>query len=65
MTDNNKASKAPSAWIAIGHGLVIDPTLTPYTLRLKGERSFYPAIADDDWLLILNSVNHMKHRGNR
>ena len=63
MTDNNKASKAPNAWIAIDHGLAADLTLAPYTLRLNGERSLYQAIADDDWVLILNSAGHITRVG--
>ena len=63
MTDSNKASKAPNAWIAIDHGLAADLTLAPYTLRLNGERSLYQSIADDDWLLILNTAGHITRVG--
>jgi len=63
MTDSNKASKAPNAWIAIDHGLAADLTLAPYTLRLNGERSLYQSIADDDWLLILNIAGHITRVG--
>jgi hypothetical protein len=55
--------KQPNAWIAIDHGLAADPTLAPYTLRLKGERSLYQAIADDDWVLILNITGHITQVG--
>jgi hypothetical protein len=63
MTENNKPSKAPNAWIAIDHGLAADLTLAPYTLLLKGERSLYQAIADDDWVLILNTAGHITRVG--
>jgi hypothetical protein len=33
------------------------------TLRLKGERSLYQAIADDDWVLILNTTGHITRVG--
>ena len=52
-----------NAWIAIDHGLSADPTLALYTLRLKGERSHYQAIADDDWMLILNAIGHIVRVG--
>ena len=52
-----------NAWIAIDHGLSSDPTLTPYTLRLKGERSLYQAITDGDWVLILNAAGHIMRVG--
>ena len=63
MTENNKPSKSPNAWIAIDHGLAADLTLASYTLRLKGERSLYQAIADDDWVLILNTAGHITRVG--
>jgi hypothetical protein len=31
--------------------------------RLKGERSLYQAIADDDWVLILNAAGHITRVG--
>lgn len=63
MTDNNKPSKAPNAWIAIDHDISIDLTLAPYTLRLEGEYSLYQAIANDDWVLILNAAGHITRVG--
>jgi hypothetical protein len=39
-------NKSTNAWIAIVHGLGIDPRLAPYTLVLEGERSLHQAIAD-------------------
>ena len=59
----DKSTKSPNAWIAIDHGLAADLTLAPYTLRLKGERSLYQAIAEDDWVLILNTVGHITRVG--
>ena len=52
-----------NSWIAIDHGLSDDLALAPYTLRLKGERSLYQAIADDDWVLILNTAGHITRVG--
>src|SRR5690606_30238437 len=56
-------NKNPNAWIAIDHGLAADLTLAPYTLQLKGERSLYQAIADDDWMLILSVAGHITRVG--
>lgn len=52
-----------NAWIAIDHGLVNDPTLGPYTLRLKGERSLYQLITEDDWVLVLNTAGNITRVG--
>ncbi|MBU9269271.1 DISARM system helicase DrmA [Burkholderia gladioli] len=59
----DKPTISPNAWIAINHGLADDLTLAPYTLLLKGERSLYQAIADDDWVLILNTAGHITRVG--
>jgi len=59
----DKSTKSSNAWIAIDHGLAADLTLAPYTLWLKGERSLYQAIADDDWVLILNTTGHITRVG--
>ncbi|KVV21879.1 helicase [Burkholderia ubonensis] len=59
----DKPTISPNAWIAIDHGLADDLTLAPYTLLLKGERSLYQAIADDDWVLILNTAGHITRVG--
>jgi hypothetical protein len=56
-------NKNPNAWIAIDHGLAVDLTLAPYTLRLKGERSLYQAIVEDDWVLNLNTAGHITRVG--
>ncbi|QSY07379.1 DISARM system helicase DrmA [Burkholderia pseudomallei] len=52
-----------NAWIAIEHGLGIDRWLAPYTLVLKGDRSLYQAIAEDDWLLVLNHAGEIVRIG--
>lgn len=41
-------NKSPNAWIVIDYGLAVDRTLASFTLRLKGERSLYQSIADND-----------------
>jgi hypothetical protein len=51
--------KQPNAWIAIDQGLAAAPALAPYTLRLNGEHSLYQAIANDDWVLILNTAGNI------
>ncbi len=56
-------SKSPNAWIAINQGLAVDLTFAPYTLRLKGDRSLYQAIAEDDWVLNLNTAGHITRVG--
>ena len=59
----DKSTKSPNAWIAIDHGLAADLTLAPYTLRLKGERSIYQAIVEDDWALIINPAGQITRVG--
>lgn len=61
--ENNVQKKSENAWIAIDHGLSTDATLAPYTLQLKGERSLYQAIAEDDWILILNTSGQITRVG--
>ena len=48
-------TKTFNAWIATDQGFATDPRLAPYILVLKGERSLYQGIAEDDWVLILNT----------
>lgn len=48
-------TNSPNAWIAIDHGLGTDRRLAPYTLASKGDRSLYQAIAEDDWVLVLDA----------
>src|SRR5690606_31498479 len=53
----------PNAWIAIDHGLGTDHRLEPYILVLKGERSLYQAIEEDDWVLVLNPAGDITRVG--
>lgn len=62
MSDQT-TNKSSNAWIAIDHDFAADLMLAPYTLRLKGQRSLYQAIADDDWVLILNTTGHITRVG--
>ena len=62
MTDN-KTIRPPNAWIAIDHGLGTDHRLAPYILVLKGERSLYQAIEEDDWVLVLNPAGDITRVG--
>jgi len=52
-----------NAWIAIDHGLGSERRLAPYTLVLRGERDLYRSVADNDWLLILNSAGDIVRVG--
>lgn len=52
-----------NAWIAIDHGLGTDPRVASYILVLKGERSLYQAIAEEDWVLILNPAGAISRVG--
>jgi hypothetical protein len=56
-------TKTPIAWIAINHCLGTYPRLTPYILVLKGERSLYQAIKEDDWVLVLNPAGTIARVG--
>lgn len=60
---NLSQNNVSNAWLAIDHGLTVDLALAPYTLRLKGERSLYQAIADDDWVLVLSTAGHITRVG--
>ena len=52
-----------TAWIAIDHGLGTDRRLAPYVLALKGDRSLYQAIAEDDWVLVLDAGGSVVRAG--
>lgn len=52
-----------NAWIAVDHGFGTDRRLAPYTLVLKGDRSLYQAIANDDWVLVLNPDGEIVRSG--
>jgi hypothetical protein len=56
-------NKKPNAWIAIDHGLDGVRRLAPYTLVLKGDRSLYQGIAEDDWGLVLNPAGEIVRAG--
>jgi ribosomal protein L24E len=56
---NTVTASASNAWIAVDHGLGTDRRLAPYTLVLKGDRSLYQAIAEDDWALVLNPAGEI------
>lgn len=47
MTDIN-------AWIAVDRSLPVDPILKPFVLILRGERSLYQSIREDDWVLLID-----------
>jgi hypothetical protein len=50
MTDIN-------AWIAVDQGVSADLILKPYILILKGERSLYQSIREDDWILVIDDTH--------
>ena len=56
-------TKTPNAWIAIDHGIGTDQRLAPYILVLKGERSLYQSIEEDDWVLVLNPTGSITRVG--
>ena len=60
---NTGTAIVPNAWIAVDHGLGNDRRLAPYTLVLKGDRSLYQAIAEDDWVLVLNPAGEIVRGG--
>ena len=53
----------PNAWLAIDDGLGIDRRLAPYTLVLRGDRSLYQEIAENDWVLVLNPAGEVVRAG--
>lgn len=55
--------KSTNAWVAINHGLGIDHRLELYILVLKGERSVYQGIEEDDWVLVLNLAGSVTRVG--
>lgn len=60
---NTGTASVPSAWIAVDHGLGTDRRLAPYTLVLKGDRSLYQSIAEDDCVLMLNPTGEIVRAG--
>lgn len=47
----------PNAWLVTDPVLGDDDLFAKYIFTLKGERSLYQAIAEDDWILILNTTD--------
>ncbi len=60
---DQKEMKSSNAWIAIDYGINNDLMLAPFLLVLKGERSLYQAIKEDDWLLVLNTQGSITRVG--
>lgn len=58
-----KQTKSSNAWIAVDHAFVTDVALKPYTLQLQGTRALYQSIADDNWILILNTSGQITRVG--
>ncbi len=56
-------TNSPNAWIAIDHGLGTDRRLASYTLASKGHRSQYQAVAEDDWVLVLDAAGAVVRAG--
>src|SRR5690554_6755384 len=56
-------TKTSNAWIATDHGHSADRRLAPYILVLKGERSLYQAIEENDWVLVLNPAGGIMRVG--
>ncbi|RDS82243.1 helicase [Dyella monticola] len=52
-----------NAWIAIDRGLCTNYRLAPYILPMKGDRSLYQAIAENDWVLVLNPTGEIVRAG--
>lgn len=53
----------PNAWIVIDHNLGVDQRLAPFVLVMKGERSLYKAVSDNDWFVILDTAGLVKRVG--
>lgn len=60
---NTSTISVLNAWLAVDHGLGTDRRLVPYTLVLKGDRSLHQAIAEDDWVLVLNPAGEIVRAG--
>lgn len=52
-----------TAWIAIDHGRSTDRRLAPYTLTFKGDRPLHEAIAENDWVLVLDAGGSVVRAG--
>jgi hypothetical protein len=62
MTEK-KEIKSLNAWIAIDHDINTELMIAPFVLVLKGERSLYQAIKEDDWLLVTNAQGSITRVG--
>jgi ribosomal protein L24E len=51
----SRVEEQPNAWIAVDHELGTHHGLVLWTLLLKGDRSLYQAMAEDDWVLVLDT----------
>jgi ribosomal protein L24E len=60
---NGGAEKQPDAWIVVDHGLATDCRFAPYTLVLNGDLSIHQAIAENDWVLVLNPAGEIVRIG--
>lgn len=54
---------SPNAWLAVDHNLGADQRLAPYVLVMKGERSLYRAVSDNDWFVILDAAGLISRVG--
>lgn len=61
--NTNRPDPAPNAWLAIDNGFGAGHRLEPYILILKGERSLFQAIEEDDWVLVLNPAGGITRVG--
>ncbi|HAX09972.1 MAG TPA: hypothetical protein DCX68_07990, partial [Marinobacter hydrocarbonoclasticus] len=60
---NTGTTSQPNAWVAMDHGLAIDCRVASYTLVLKGDRSLYQAIGENDWVVILSTSGEISRIG--
>ena len=58
-----KQGSTTNAWVAIDHGINDKENPSRYTLILKGARSLYQAIEDDDWVLVVNTNGNITRIG--
>lgn len=56
-------TRQPHAWLAVDHGLDVDPKLAPYILSVKSARSQDKNITTGDWVLILNTAGQISKVG--
>ena len=63
MTHLTTELKSTNAWIAVDQCISKDKSLVRYTLVLKGQKSLYQAIQEDDWVLILNQAGEISRVG--